>query len=66
MRARGLKPVTIWTFDTDDPAFKRRIEEDIRRLKNSPQEREELAAIEGVFLDYMIELDEEERGSKAG
>lgn len=36
MRARGLKPVTIWTFDVDDPAFQKELDEACRRINESP------------------------------
>lgn len=63
MRARGLKPVTIWTFDTSDPEFVRRIQEGSKRLAERakrPAEGEIMDFIEGHMEDLLAELDADE------
>lgn len=52
MRAQGLKPVTIWTFDLNDPAFRKRLEDDCRRIRNDPHEREIMAELEAFEADF--------------
>ena len=52
MRAKGLKPVTIWTYDVNDPAFRKRLEEDCRRIRESPAEEEIMAELEGFEADF--------------
>lgn len=58
--ARPLKPITIWTLDVEDPAFRHRLEQDIARLRGVKDEREEMDDIESDFLEHMRELDAEE------
>ena len=38
MRAKGLKPVTIWTYDLSDPAVAARWRADSLALRNHPEE----------------------------
>lgn len=52
MRAKGLRPVTIWTYDINDPVFRKRLEEDCRRIRASAQEKEIMAELEGFEADF--------------
>ncbi|HYG25340.1 MAG TPA: antitoxin MazE-like protein [Caulobacteraceae bacterium] len=52
LRAQGLKPLTIWTYDINDPAFQKRLEEDCRRLRGSDDEEEVMK-----WLDEMRDTD---------
>jgi hypothetical protein len=38
LRAQGLKPLTIWTYDINDPAFRQRLREESLSLRNDPEE----------------------------
>ena len=40
MRAKGLKPVTIWTYDINDPVFREQLRRDSIALSQSEGERE--------------------------
>jgi hypothetical protein len=51
MRARGLKPVTIWTFDVDDPAFQKELDEACRRINESPDEKAVMDEFEAFERD---------------
>jgi hypothetical protein len=51
MRAQGLKPVTIWTYDMNDPAFVARIQEQSRALANTPAELEAIEWIEASLAE---------------
>ena len=51
MRAKGLKPVTVWAFDRNDPEFRKRLEEDFRRIRESPGEKEIMDWIEAVQIE---------------
>jgi len=51
MRARGLKPVTIWTFDVNDPAFQKELDEACRRLNDSPDEKAIMDELEAFEVD---------------
>jgi len=51
MRARGLRPLTIWTYDINDPEFRKRLEEDSRRIRESPGEKEIMDWIEAVQME---------------
>ena len=48
LRAKGLKPVTLWVPDTSDPAFIAECRRQSENLRNSPHEKE--------LLDWMDEL----------
>ena len=52
MRARGLKPVTIWTFDVNDPAFRARLAEDMLRIRESPDEQAVMDELEAFQADF--------------
>lgn len=39
-RAAGYRLVQRWVIDTRDPAFLRRLDEGLRRMRASPEERE--------------------------
>ena len=40
MRAQGLKPVTIWTLDVNDPVFRARLAESLTRWGKSADEEQ--------------------------
>lgn len=48
MRAQGLKPLTIWTYDINDPAFQKRLADDCRRLRGSPDEEDVMKWLDEV------------------
>lgn len=52
MRARGLKPVTTWAVDTNDPEFLRRIHEACIRLNDDPEEQRVLDELEAFQADF--------------
>lgn len=54
MRAQGLKPVTLWVWDMDNPAVRKRIEDDCRRLRNDPQEKAIMEELEAFEADLGI------------
>lgn len=51
MRAQGLKPVTIWSYDMSDPAFVALIQEQSRALANTPAELEAIEWIEASLAE---------------
>jgi hypothetical protein len=51
MRARGLKPVTIWTDDLSDPAVVARWREQSLALANDPSELEAIEWIEASMAE---------------
>lgn len=51
MRARGLKPVTIWTYDMNDPAFVAKIQAQSRALADHPAEIEAIEWIEASLAE---------------
>lgn len=53
MRAQGLKPVTIWTFDETDPAFMARLEESLGRWGRSDEDRRVQDEIDHEFALVM-------------
>jgi len=53
MRAQGLKPVTIWTFDENDPAFMERLRADLRRMSEGADERAVQLEMEEHFAAAM-------------
>ena len=52
LRAQGLKPRTIWVFDTSNPEFLARIREGSLRLGQIPSERDADAFIEGHYDEF--------------
>jgi hypothetical protein len=51
MRAKGLKPVTIWTYDMNDPELVARWQEQSRALVGTPAEEEAIAWIEASMAE---------------
>ena len=51
MRAQGLKPVTLWSYDMNDPAFVALIQEQSRALANTPAELEAIEWIEASLAE---------------
>lgn len=51
-RAQGLVPVTIWTFDINDPVFRKRLEDDCRRLRDDPHEQAIMDELEAFQADF--------------
>lgn len=52
MRAKGLKPVTIWTFDTSDADFLRRVREASIAASRDPDELAVMEEIEAFQADF--------------
>ena len=48
LRAKGLVPRTVWTYDLKDPAFRARLEADCAKIKGSEEERRVLEEIEAL------------------
>ncbi len=53
MRAKGLVPRTVWTYDVTDPAFLARLRADFQSLRGDDDERQVMREIEAMY-----ELDE--------
>ncbi|MGE5500974.1 MAG: antitoxin MazE-like protein [Ignavibacteriales bacterium] len=51
LRAKGMRPVTVWTYDRKDPAFRKQLEDDFRRIRESPGEKEIMDWIEAVLVE---------------
>lgn len=51
MRARGFKPVTVWTFDTSDPTFLQRVREASLAARNDPEELAVMDEVEAFQAD---------------
>jgi hypothetical protein len=51
LRARGLRPMTIWVPDTRSPAFAEQIRRDSLAVRDLPSEREALDWIEDATDD---------------
>lgn len=51
MRAKGLKPVTLWVLDTSNPAVRKRLEEDCRRIRESPDEQAVMDMLEQMQIE---------------
>ena len=51
LRAKGLKPVTVWAYDRKDPEFRKRLEDDFRRIRESPGEKEIMDWIEASLIE---------------
>jgi Protein of unknown function (DUF3018) len=49
MRAKGLKPVTLWLPDVHSEEFKKQAHEESLRIANSPGEKEDMAFIESLI-----------------
>jgi hypothetical protein len=48
LRAKGLKPVTLWLPDVDDPEFIPQMRRECRLISESPHEKEIMEWIDGV------------------
>lgn len=62
LRERGLKPVTIWLPDIDDPKIRAQIEEGCRLLDQSDDEKDVLALIDSLVGEQLRGIDETEKG----
>jgi hypothetical protein len=51
MRAKGLKPVTRWVLDLNNPAVRARLEEDGRRIRESPDEQAVMDMLEQMQIE---------------
>ena len=60
-RAQGLRQVTLWVPDWDDPEFLRQLKEDAEILRGHPSTKEGDEFIEAALADLAAELDELER-----
>jgi hypothetical protein len=57
-RAQGLRQVTLWVPDWDDPELLRRLKEDAKLLRDHPSTREGDEFVEAALRDLAAELDE--------
>jgi hypothetical protein len=57
-RAQGLRQVTLWVPDWDDPEFLRQLREDAEFLRDHPSTREGDEFVEAALRDLAAELDE--------
>lgn len=57
-RAQGLRQVTLWVPDWDNPEFLRQLQEDAKFLRNHPSTKEGDEFIEAALVDLAAELDE--------
>ena len=60
-RAQGLRQVTLWVPDWDDPEFLRELKEEAELLRDHPSTKEGDAFIEAALVDLEAELEELER-----
>ena len=60
-RAQGLRQVTLWVPDWDDPEFLRELKEEAELLRDHPSTKEGDAFIEAALVDFEAELEELER-----
>jgi nicotinamide mononucleotide adenylyltransferase len=61
LRAKGLKPVTIWVPDLNNPEIRKRIAEGCRQLDQSADEQEVLALIDSLVDEQLRAINELER-----
>lgn len=47
-KAAGLKEVRMWAFDTENPAFQKRLQQEIALINADPDEIEVMSFIEAV------------------
>ena len=66
LRARGLKPVTIWVPDLNDPKVRERIAQECRQLDQSEDEKEVLALVSSLADELLHEFDEHENALTKG
>jgi hypothetical protein len=57
-RAQGLRQVTLWVPDWNDPEFLRRLKEDAEFLRDHPSTKEGDEFVEAALQDLAAELDE--------
>ena len=57
MRAKGMKPITIWVPDPDSPAFAAEARRQSRLIANSPHEADDQAFIDSLRDDLEELLD---------
>jgi len=57
-REQGLRQVTLWVPDWDDPEFLRQLKEDAEFLRDHPSTREGDEFVEATLADLAAELDE--------
>jgi deoxyribodipyrimidine photolyase-like uncharacterized protein len=62
LRARGLKPLTIWVPDLSKPEVRAQLERECRQLDRSPDEQEVLAWMESLADEEVARLDKLEKG----
>ena len=60
-RARGLRQVSLWVPDWNDPEFLRQLKEDAEFLRDHPSTKEGDEFVEAAMADLAAELDELER-----
>jgi hypothetical protein len=57
-RAQGLRQVTLWVPDWDDPEFLRGLKEDAEILRDHPSTKEGDEFVEAALRDLAAELDD--------
>jgi hypothetical protein len=62
LRARGLKPLTIWVPDLSKPEVRAQLERECRLLDRSRDEQEVLAWMESLADEEVDRLDKLEKG----
>lgn len=60
-RAQGLRQVTLWVPDWDNPEFLRQLKEEAELLRDHPSTKEGDAFLEAALVDLEAELEELER-----
>jgi Antitoxin MazE-like len=60
-RAQGLRQVSFWVPDWNDPDFLRQLKEDAAFLRDHPSTKEGEEFVEAALADLAAELDELER-----
>jgi hypothetical protein len=62
-RARGLRPMGMWVYDTSSPEFQERLRRSAELLRDHPSTREGDAFCEAALEEIAREIDaSEERG----
>ena len=51
-RAAGMKLIQLWVPDTSSPAFRRRLNRQMERLRNHPSEMELLDFLDDASADW--------------
>jgi hypothetical protein len=57
-RAQGLRQVTLWVPDWNDPEFLRQLKEDAEFLRDHPSTNEGEEFVEAALADLAAELDD--------